>query len=109
MLTPLEVKITMLKIKMFLKAAKQGGNDTLEVNEDELIQEYKLDTTNLNTYQKQICDAVYNDEYMFYEAPKIVKTYAGVFDMFARKMGFGRNDFDDKGLRSSFGMRAGKY
>jgi len=108
MLTPKEISVAMGMIKMYLKSAKQGGNKDATVNEEELLQEYKLTASEqeLNKKQQQICDLVYNDSYMYYEAPQIVRTYSGVFDMFARKMGFGRNDFDQEGLQSSFGMKS---
>lgn len=107
MLTPKEISVALGLIKMHLKSAKQGGEVNKQVAEDELLQEYKLTASDkeLAEYQQQICDIVYNDNYLYCEAPKIVNTYSGVFDMFARKMGFGRNDFDQKGLQSSFGMK----
>ena len=108
MLTPLEVKIALRMFKMLLKTAKTGGKAVLELNEDGLIQEYKLTASEkqLASIQNQIFNIVQNDEYLYNAGPMIVRTYARVFEMFGGRMGFGKNQFDYKGVQNSLGMRA---
>jgi ATP-dependent RNA helicase DDX18/HAS1 len=109
-LTETEKKITLNKLNMYLQNhynAQQNKNST-EVEEEKVeLLPYAVpgDNKQLQDAQQEIFSVVQNSN-LYYDASKVINTYSGVFDMFSRKLGFGRNDFDFEGLRASFGLKA---
>lgn len=108
-LTETEKRITLDKLNMYLQTHYQeqnkGGEDQVEGEKVELgAYIVPGNAQELQQAQQEIVHTVQNSN-LYYEAGKVINIYSGVFDMFSRKMGFGRNDFDAEGLRASFGLK----
>jgi len=107
-LTETEKKITLNKLNMYLQShySQQKKDEEVEEEKVELLP-YVVpgNEKEVQSAQQEIFQCVQNSN-LYYDATKVINTYSGVFDMFSRKLGFGRNDFDFEGLRASFGLKA---
>src|SRR3989338_3043916 len=83
------------------------NSDKEDEKEWEKLGELDNKTTDreLEDIQREVCSIVSANQ-LNRDAFKLVNTYGSVFNMFARKLGFKMNDFDEEGLKSSFGLKS---
>ncbi|KAL0479986.1 hypothetical protein AKO1_007334 [Acrasis kona] len=108
MLTETEKRVTLNNLNMYLQShySQQNKDASIEEAQKVELEQYTTPGTDkeLTQIQQSVFDLVQSG-YLYNEATSVINTYRGVFDMFSRKMGFGRNDFDYEGLQVSFGVK----
>ncbi|KAG2393868.1 hypothetical protein C9374_003632 [Naegleria lovaniensis] len=98
-LTPREKEVALSYFNMMLNNDKEDEKDWEKLEElDNSVTDKQM-----NDIHREVQSIVSNNQ-LSRDVFKLVNTYGSVFNMFARKLGFKMNDFDEEGLKSSFGL-----
>ncbi|KAF0982215.1 hypothetical protein FDP41_011671 [Naegleria fowleri] len=98
-LTPREKEVALSYFNMMLNSDKEEEKDWEKLEE----LENNVTDRQMNDIHREVQSIVSNNQ-LTRDVFKLVNTYGSVFNMFARKLGFKMNDFDEEGLKSSFGL-----